>query len=210
MRQHVNLMAKGLLFEEQVIPWKPIAIPLALILGIGMMTGWYLWDLWRVRILEAQIQQLAIQRQRLQQEMAAYMSDIQSVTQVQGAGPPTVDQQLAAVNHLLKSRVVWSDVLREVSLIVPEGVYLTRLETTESSAPGGSGGKAPGPLSHKEGKGIRFVGFAPSHTPITSFMEAMERSPYFTDVALIYAQKGSEVGASRVGFELAGHLQGPS
>jgi len=202
MKQRVNLMAKGLLFEEQAIPWKPIAIPLALILGIGIMAGWYLWDLWRARILEAQIQQLTLQTQRLQQEMAAYMSDIQSMTPLQGTGPPTLDQQLAAVDDLLKSRVLWSSVLREVSLVVPEGVYLTRLETTEA--------KSPGPLSNKEGKGIRFVGFAPSHTPITSFMAAMERSAYFTDVALIYTQKGSEAGVPRVGFELVGHLQGPS
>lgn len=199
MKQHVNLMAKGLLFDEQVISWKPIAIPLALILGIGIMAGWYLWDLWRARISEEQIQQLTIQRQRLQQELEAYMSDIQSATQMQGVGPPTVDQQLAAVNHLLKSRVVWSSVLREVSLVVPEDVYLTRLETSEA--------KVPGPLLSKEGQGIRLVGFAPSHTPITSFMAAMERSAYFTDVALIYAQKGSEAGVSRVGFELVGYLQ---
>src|SRR3989304_56479 len=171
MKQRVNLMAKGFLFEEQAIPWKPIAIPLALILGIGIMAGWYLWDLWKARILEAQIQQLTLQTQRLQQEMAAYMSDIQSMTPLQGTGPPTLDQQLAAVDDLLKSRVLWSSVLREVSLVVPEGVYLTRLETTESA----SGGKSPGPLSNKEGKGIRFVGFAPSHTPITSFMAATQR-----------------------------------
>jgi Tfp pilus assembly protein PilN len=203
MRQHVNLIAKEFLFEEQVIPWRPLAMPLILLLGIGITVGWYLWDLRSVRVSEEEIQQLTHQRQRLQQEISAMTGEIQALTQSQGTPLPTLDQQLAAVQGLLKTRILWSSVLREVSLVVPDGIYLTRLETTEPAA----GGKTPGSLLGRGGKAIRFVGFARSHERVTSFMSALEESPRFTDVGLIYAQKGAAEDAAQVGFELVGYLQ---
>ena len=207
MRQHVNLIAKELFFEEQAIPWRPLVIPLALILGAGVMIGWYLLDLRKARDLEEGLRQVTVQRQRLQQEISAFTNDIQTLSQSQGTPPPMLDQQLAAVQGLLKTRILWSSVLRELSLVVPDGIYLTRLETTDSSALSGPGGKAPGPLLGHGGIAIRFVGFARSHERVTSFISVLEQSAHFTDVGLVYAQKGAEGNVHQVGFELVGYLQ---
>lgn len=109
-----------------------------------------------------------------------------------------IQQSLKEVEGLLHSRILWSEVLRQISLLVPRGVTLTRLEATE--------GGPPGLLSNPDARGLRFVGSARSHDQITFFIAALEQSRRFSDVSLVYAEKSPDLSPPGVGFELVGHL----
>jgi Tfp pilus assembly protein PilN len=198
MKQQVNLIAKELLFPEQVVSWRPIAIPLALVLYFGAIVGWYLLEQRNARTLEEQIQQLTLDRQRLQQEMHVITGEMRTATQLQSVEIPLIVGQLERVQSLFESRILWSDVLRRVSILVPTGVYFTRVETSDD--------KSGDTLSDRQRDGIHFVGFARSLALITYFMAEMEQSDYFTDVQLIYAKKDSDPSVSRIGFELVVYL----
>jgi Tfp pilus assembly protein PilN len=202
MKQQVNLIAKELLFPEQVVSWKPIGIHLVLVLYLGAIVGWYLWEQRNAKTLEEQIQQLTLDRQRLQQEMQVLTGEMGTATQMQNAEPPLIVRQLERVQGLYKSRILWSDVLRRVSILVPTGVYFTRVETSED--------KGVETSSNRPRKGIHFVGFARSLALITYFMAEMEESDYFTDVQLVYAKKDSDPSVSRIGFELVAYLSARS
>ena len=198
MKQQVNLIAKELLFPEQVVSWRPIGIHLVLVLYFGAIVGWYLWEQRNAKTLEGQIQQLTLDRQRLQQEMQVLTGEMRMATQRQSVEPPLIVRQLERVQNLFESRILWSDVLRRISFLVPTGVYFTRVETSEDK-----GGETP---SDRQRKRIHFVGFARSLSLITYFMAEMEQSDYFTDVQLIYAKKDTDPSASRIGFELVVYL----
>jgi Tfp pilus assembly protein PilN len=198
MRRQINLIAKEVLTPGEALDFRPAAIPLALIAVLAILTVWSGWDFWRAGRLEKRVRQLTDTRQALQTEIERLGGEIQSVTGERTA-LPIAERQIQAVNEMLRTRVLWSEVLRQVSFLVPQGVYLTQLETTQAAA--------PGLLSREGDRGIRFVGFAQSHTTVSFFIAALEESSYFSDVALVYAEKGAGVDASRIGFELIGHLQ---
>ena len=199
MKQHVNLVAKDLLFHGEGIPWRPASLPLIVVLGFGAILGWYLWELRSERVLDVQIQYLTTDRARLQKEMQVLTNEISAATRLTSPEPSVLVQQLEAVRSLLKTRILWSEVLRHVSFLVPEGVYLTRVESSQSKATDAS--------SPSRAREIRMVGFAQSLTKITYLLAELEASEYFTDIGLVYAQKSSEPSGSRVKFELVGSVR---
>jgi Tfp pilus assembly protein PilN len=102
------------------------------------------------------------------------------------------------MRDLLKNRIPWSDVVREVSFIVPDGVWLTHMESLDA--------KPVGLLSTAAGKAVRFVGLAHSQADVNRFISSLERSPRYGAVSLVYAQKGAGEGVQGVSFELTAGL----
>lgn len=197
MRSHINLIARGVLFEKPPLPFRQMAVPGAVLLALGLLIFFTLLYGWQARGLKKEIGQLTLQRDKVQTELVRINAEIGNL-----AGPTEADrnieaQQLAAVRKLLENRILWSEVIQEVSLIVPEGVWLTRMESVDSKQGGFF-------LSQTE-KAVRFVGMGQTQTHINRFISLLERSPRYGSVYLVFAQKGGD-DQQRVNFELMAGL----
>jgi Tfp pilus assembly protein PilN len=130
--------------------------------------------------LQSRLESLAPQKQVLEQQVAAIRKEL-GLTAAPGANP----EQAALIQSLLKERVLWSEVFRQFSRIIPRGVWFDSLE-------GSSVGTAE----------IKIRGGAVNYRLISDFMLAMEQSGYFEKPELLFAQKSSVQGRDIVQFEI--------
>jgi Tfp pilus assembly protein PilN len=102
------------------------------------------------------------------------------------AGPAGPNSEKASlIKNLLGERVLWSQVFKQFSRMVPIGMWFDSLEGTAAL-------KAE----------IKIKGGAVSYQTISDFMLAMERSSYFEKPQLTFAQKAVVQGRDVIGFEI--------
>ncbi|HTN44363.1 MAG TPA: PilN domain-containing protein [Nitrospiria bacterium] len=198
MKSHINLIAAEILLGEKPFSFKQKAGPMGVAAGVFFLGVFSLGLLWKESLLKKDVRDLTVQRDKTQLELTRLNEEVGGLAKETQAGQEITAQQLAAMKDLLKNRILWSNVLRETSYLVPEGVWLTRMESTDPK----SGGLMP--VSATE-NGLRFVGVAQSQAAINRFISALERSPHYGYVALVYAEKGS-AGAQGMNFELTANL----
>lgn len=104
-----------------------------------------------------------------------------------------IKKRLDVIGSLLGERIYWSGILKGITHLVPEGLWLTSLSTHE--------------LSKGTGKGIKFTGMALSNLEIAQFIFAMENSPIFGKVSLVYSQKKEFKGKEYYEFEITTELK---
>ena len=91
--------------------------------------------------------------------------------------------------QLIAGRFLWSEVLREMGGVIPEGLWLKELVL----------GKAEEGIPEE----VVVKGAAFSNQLIAQYMIALENLPYFENVDLIFTNKGE----SAIDFEIKGNLQ---
>lgn len=143
-------------------------------LGVLGQQAWQYWTLLdRLATQDAQKQGLQQQADLLRKELAV-------------VSPTGMTKDKAAlIQDILKERVQWSAVFKHLSILVPEGLWFDYLE-------GIADGKAE----------IKVKGGAFNYFSISDLMLSMERSEYFVDPQLSYAQKVVVQGQDVVGFEI--------
>jgi Tfp pilus assembly protein PilN len=198
MKQSINLLSRDILYKEAEVSAKPILLPLAVLAAVVLLGVWYAMSLKEIRQKESRLQVLTTDKQQLDREASLLANQLQALEADRRPGIPVAQQQLKAIDDRMKTRIYWSEILRQISLLTPEGVFFTRVE----SARGGVKGAAS-----QEEKRVRFVGYAWSHAPVTTLIGALEQSESFDSVALIYLQRTSEADNPRVAFELTARLR---
>jgi Tfp pilus assembly protein PilN len=143
-------------------------------LGLFGQQVWKYWSLHdRLTPLDAQKQVLQQQADFLRKELAV-------------VSPTGMTKDKASlIQDILKERVTWSAVFKHLSVIVPKGLWFDYLE-------GIADGKAE----------IKIKGGAFNYFSISDLMLTMERSGYFENPQLSYAQKVIVQGQDVVGFEI--------
>ena len=130
--------------------------------------------------LRAELESLTAQKQVLQQELASHRKEL---------GPAAVfgatEEQSALIRNLLVERVLWSEVFKQFSRVVPSGVWFDSLE-------GNSSGRTE----------IKIMGGALNYPTMGQFMTAMEKSGYFVNPQLSYARKTVVKGRDIVAFQI--------
>lgn len=194
-RAHVNLLiadlgaAAGLSLGRRLLP-------LALAAPVVLLLAGYLQHAWTVYATGKQMQEFAAKRDALRQELVTLTGELQASEQTEAERADASRKQLEALRGVLQGRIAWSDVLREVSFLVPDGLYLTALDSADDE----------GGVLAANGKRMRFAGFAPSHAVVTRFIAALEASEHFAHVALVYAQQGE--ATDRIVFEIGARVRG--
>jgi Tfp pilus assembly protein PilN len=206
MRNSINLIAE--ILEGERFPTEKLILPAALFLPLLSLLLASAWEAVSARALGHQLQQIASQRDALTKEVTRLTGEITNFQHQQTTERQEAERKLTAVKGLLKDRILWSEVFREVSFIVPPGVWLTSIEAAE---PGSvvAGGASSGArlLQATEGKQVKFSGFAKSNAAVTQFIAALERSEHFTEISLVYSQRNPEPGSQQVNFEIAANLR---
>lgn len=122
----------------------------------------------------AQLQQEDAAAQAQAQRLAAY-------TQFQAMS----EQRVATVTSLANSRFDWERVMRELSLILPDDVWLVSLDATAGGAAGGESSGSSGLSGGIAGPALALAGCAAGQNAVAGFVTALK------DID----------GVTRVGFE---------
>jgi Tfp pilus assembly protein PilN len=153
---------------------------LAALLFMLVWAGIFGWQVRQYRVLQRRYATLSSQKQALLSQADALRIELAKVS------PSGMTRDKAAlIQDILQERVLWSEVFRQLSRIVPTGLWFDYLE-------GIADGKAE----------IKIKGGAFNYISIADFMVSMEKSGYFVHPQLSYAQKTVVQGQDMVGFEI--------
>ncbi len=215
MKQHINLLVADLFSEPGVIPPRVqaqyLSIPFLMLLFLGL----YGWKATQASVLNNEISGLLAAKAQLSQEIDAISKQITDVMEQERRA---IEAQLARTKRLQEleaKRVLWSQVFREISVLVPEGVVLSAVSNEPGEpapAAPAAGGPAPAPPSDRQTahRTLHVKGVAVSHEAVTGFLSAIERSDLFIHPHLSHAQRGGSAEKPSVAFEIIGKLKGPA
>lgn len=175
-KDYINLLPRK---EQKPFPLAQAGSLAVLLFILAWLTAFGL-QAKRTLELRAELGSLTAQKQVLQQELASHQKEL---------GPASVfgatAEQSALIRDLLVERVLWSEVFKQFSLIVPSGVWFDSLE-----------GNASGRTE------IKIMGGAINYPTMGQFMTAMEKSGYFINPQLRYARKTAVKGRDVVSFQI--------
>lgn len=174
--EYINLFPRE---EKKEAPYLGKAF---LILGLFSLAwlivlGWQGYNLLEFR---SRLNSLTIKKNAYQQQLATIYKEL-GITLPAGMSP----EKAWLIQNILSERILWSEVFKQFSLIVPRGMWFDSLE-------GSSVGKAE----------IKIRGGAFNYAMIAEFLLALEKSPYFEKPQLMFAQKAVVQGKETVGFEI--------
>ncbi len=176
---------------------------LALILVVGVLGVLYVFENQRASTKRQEVASLQSRLTQLQQEVATYRP--YEIQQSQRAAMSQVATQI------YDSRVVWSSIAEEISLLIPEECRLTELQAAvpapmlAGSALGGEGVAAAAAGTAPD---MTLSGEALTHRDVAEFMTRLGLMPQLTDIQLVSATKAeSESGADVVTFQITARLR---
>jgi Tfp pilus assembly protein PilN len=179
-KDYINLLPH----EEQKASLVMSRLGLLAILFTLVWFGLFGWQVKRQWEVDRRLATLLGERQALQQQANVVLKELGIATA--GSSP----ERAALVQSLLDDRVLWSEVFKQFSQIVPKGLWFDGLE-------GNTTGKVE----------IRIRGSAFTYLAVAEFMSAMDKSGYFTNPHLSYAQKAVVQGQEVVGFEIVSGIK---
>jgi Tfp pilus assembly protein PilN len=102
---------------------------------------------------------------------------------------------------LISQRTKWVELFQDLSVRVPDGVWLSRMDVETMSIPKGRGRTMPA-----DKKTIVLSGFARSYQVLGQLLTALEQSPKFSSVFLKSAEMKTDKMNEQVNFEITGEL----
>ena len=124
-------------------------------------------------------------------------------------------QMVTVSAQIYQSRVIWSSILEELSLVIPENVSLTGLNAAVPSAmlAGGTGGGATTPASTPgvpAAPDITLTGVTRAQTDVAEFMTRLGLLPQLMNVQLVSTDKSTSAGDGGdevVNFQITAQLR---
>lgn len=175
MRQQVNLLhamsfgkPAGLPIPTQWMHWGLAG--LILLAGVGVYKKGE-----EISLLKSQKDGLLQKKEFLLQEM--------------GTTETAMEDIMHTLSSTLSERVRWSQLMREVSLIIPEGVWTTRWESVSSQVQQGARKNQRETGEEKTGKQMKIIGEAVSQEQLALFLSTLERSPLLSGSRLAHARR---------------------
>lgn len=148
------------------------------------------WEFAQRGALEKRRNEMVSERDRLtveQQAASAVVGRLQALTAEQAA----LQARLDTLAALQQGRRSWSELLVRVGRIIPDGLWLTALE----SVPPGAGAQTPLVL--------RFQGKALTHARLSELIGTLERDQEFQGVELASTAKGTYLDREVVDFDIS-------
>jgi Tfp pilus assembly protein PilN len=176
VKDYINLLTQE---EKKPTPFAAWGVLLA-VLFVVVWLGLFGLQARQYRSLQKRVATLSSQKQMLQLQADALRKELE----IPSPSGMTRDKA-ALIQDILQERVLWSEVFKQLSRIVPTGLWFDYLE-------GNADGKAE----------IKIKGGAFNYISIADFMASMEKSGYFYQPQLSYAQKSVVQGQDVVGFEI--------
>ncbi|MBI3755723.1 MAG: PilN domain-containing protein, partial [Deltaproteobacteria bacterium] len=200
MIERINLIPDEMQRKTRAGQKRPLIISLLVIyvLGLGML---YFYQKGNVSGRLNNIEQAKRQRDELIAQSARYKEVIERINLAQKK-EEDIKKRLAVIDSLLQGRIYWSEILRNITHLIPDGIWFASLSTYDlAKGTGNTQGEPTVGLSSNVspiktfgdrsvgGKGVKFNGTAISNSRIAEFVFALENSQFFGNVLLAYSQK---------------------
>lgn len=117
--------------------------------------------------------------------------------------PGERSQRLAALSAALATRVYWDRILRELSLVLPDDVWLTSLQAT-APQPAAATLAAPAVAD-----GFKIVGYTYSQNAVARLLARLSVVPDLQQVTLSSSAVGQVDNRSIVNFTIAANVRAP-
>jgi Tfp pilus assembly protein PilN len=187
---------------------KTTAEQLPLIVGVAAfavvllaLAGGYLWTSSAVSKKEAA-------REAAKRELAGIPAPPPPPSPVEAALPGEQRARISAVSSALSKRVAWDRVLRELSLVLPEDVWLTSLAAKSPSSPASAAPAAPAAPGAPP-TGLTINGYTYSHAGVARLLSRLLVVPDLENVQL-QSSTLSRVGTQRiVAFTILADVKAP-
>ena len=184
MKREINLITDEFVFDP-LGKVKPILLAGWLICLIGLLG-------WMILSKGFEIKKTDQELIRLQSHLAQLSKEEVDLTDfIKKNGQGNNDESS------FQQSIHWVEILSTIGTIVPEGAWLKSFE----------GGIRQEVKDQPPLKQIKMGGFAYSHAPITLLLSRLERQSLFSDIHLIFTQKGESADDRYVHFEMTGRLQ---
>jgi len=157
-----------------------------------------MWDVKQRWDVIKEISAQKAERDRLYGQLTKLSDQLASLTRGASAQATTASAELLP---LISQRTKWIDLFQDVSVRVPDGVWLVRMDVKTLDIPQGRGRTM---IAKK--KIITLAGFAQSYARVGQLLLALEQSPEFSAVLLKSAERNAADTSERVDFEIAGEL----
>ncbi|HXZ26017.1 MAG TPA: PilN domain-containing protein [Nitrospiria bacterium] len=197
LKQRINLYRPVLTARQAAAPkssWMVAGLVAFTIATAAVL----LWDGAQRWKMEHEIAAREVERDRLNAQLAEVTNQVTPLTSGTNAGATVAPSELPP---LLALRTRWIELFQELSVRVPDGVWLLRMDVKTLDLPQG-GGRT---LAAKK-KSITLFGFAQSYQRVGQLLQALEQSPKFSSVLLQSAERKAGEPNERVNFEIAGEL----
>jgi|GEM_PF-636427 len=163
---------------------------LGLIIVLGVLGVLYMFERQKVSDRKDQLASQQSQLNQLQQQITVLRPFETQQSQR--------SQMTEVARSIWDSRVVWSSIAEEISLLIPEECRLTDFSATVPASM--LAGSALGGATAATGEGVTadvsFAGEALSHRDVAEFMTRLGLMPQLMDVTLVSASGPTETGAT--------------
>jgi Tfp pilus assembly protein PilN len=157
-----------------------IAVALLGVLVFAGLGGGYLFTSAGVTSMQSELDDLRAQLAELEVPAEPGQAPANAEAAAEGQARTT------ALATALASRIAWDRVLREVSLTLPDDVWLIQLTAaTPSASPGGAAAVAPGIAAGSSPNTLSATGYATSQESVAVFLARLESIPELTSVQLL-------------------------
>lgn len=195
MIEQINLIPDEIMRKKKAGQKRSLVLGILIlyVAGLGMI---YFYQKAKIKERFDNTEQARKQRDELIAQNARYKEVIERINLAQKK-EEDIKKRLAVIDSLLQGRVYWSEILRGVTNLIPDGIWLTSLSTYDVPQSSASGG----------GKGVKFNGTAFSNSRIAEFVFTLENSRFFKNVLLAYSQKKELQGKDLYDFEITAELK---
>ncbi|NDF15642.1 hypothetical protein EB061_10020 [bacterium] len=188
MKRHLNFIPKDMKaaweIRHELLP-AGLFIALVFYAGAGPVRLSVL-----TQMSEKEIMQLEATSAELTEKVKAMNEQNRTVAQS--------SENLNAIQQVLARKNYWSEVFKEMSILVPEDVWLTNFSNLKS------GGKTPeaaqAPVAGNP-ESLVVKGYATSQLAVARFLKILEESAFFTGARMVSAEKEKEIKPARYSFE---------
>jgi len=151
----------------------------------------------------------AIQTHRVQNEIASLdAQNVELTKKLESLGASKerlkMDEAIGNMKKILAKKTYWSGIFREMSVLMPEGVWLTGFSDTKNREKENRVAAARNPGQVKVAEEMLLIkGESESQEIITQFLMGLEKSHHFSGVQLMSSEKESDVRPARYRFEFS-------
>jgi Tfp pilus assembly protein PilN len=200
MIERINLIPDEILIDKKAVQKRPLIISI-LILYFLCLGAVFIYQKANIKKRLNNVEQAKMQRDELVAQNTRYREVIERINLVQKK-EEDIKKRLAVISSLLEERVYWSEILRNLTHRVPNGIWLTSLSTNDLTKGAGNS-----PTDSIGGKGVKFNGTSLSNSAIAAFVFALENSSDFENVILVYSQKKESQDRDLYDFEISTDLR---
>jgi Tfp pilus assembly protein PilN len=140
-------------------------------------------------------------------KVEAQSSDLKLKIESMGAAKTRLklEESLGSMRKILAKKNYWSAVFREMSVLIPEGVWLTGFsDHKEKAKPEPRGTRNPAAaVAPAEPDVLLIKGESSSQEMIAQFLVGLEKSHHFAGVQLMFTEKETDVRPSRYKFQFS-------